>query len=96
MILFFFPSDEIDTRYSFSPLWFSYETRCATIFDTFFLFFLFLYIILTIFILFDETRTHVAHSWPSLLFCPQKMIFIIICVLISAVILVAIIIGCLP
>lgn len=32
----------------------------------------------------------------SLFFCPQKMIFIVICVLISAVVLIAIIIGCLP
>lgn len=44
----------------------------------------------------DETYTRTSYTWPSLLFCPQKMIFIIICVLISAVILVAIIIGCLP
>lgn len=44
----------------------------------------------------DETHTRVLYTWPSLLFCPQKMIFIIICVLISAVILVAIIVGFLP
>lgn len=44
----------------------------------------------------NEVHTRVPYTWLSLLFCPQKMIFIIICVLISAVILVAIIIGCLP
>lgn len=44
----------------------------------------------------DEMYTCVPYTWLSLLFCPQKMIFIIICVLISAVILVAIIIGVVP